>query len=336
VDFAFTEEQELLRNQAREWLERHYGVERVAELADSEAGWEPGSWRELAELGWTGVSIPEEQGGAGLGFLEEAVLFEELGRALYPGPYFATVGLALPALRGRPDLLEAVASGETSWTLALGEGALVPDLMTADRVALVNDEGIWVVDGGSREGLETMDSTRRLGRLGLEGARLEPLISAEDVGETVARIRERALVALALEAVGIASRALELGIAHASNRQQFDRPIGVYQAVSHALADTYVETELARSLALWAAWTVSEGDEAAPVAASAAKAAGAEAATLACERSIQVHGGIGFTWEHILHRLYKRAQWIDAWEGSAGVHRAAVAASLLDGARVPA
>jgi alkylation response protein AidB-like acyl-CoA dehydrogenase len=137
------------------------------------------------------------------------------------------------------------------------------------------------------------------------------------------------LAALSLEAVGIAQKALELGIEHAKTREQFGRKIGVYQAVSHRLADTYVETELARSLAYWAAWCVAEGDEQAPVAVAAAKAYAGDAAVTACERAIQVHGGMGFTWEHVLHRYYKRALWIQAFGGYARVHRARVAAHLL-------
>jgi alkylation response protein AidB-like acyl-CoA dehydrogenase len=138
------------------------------------------------------------------------------------------------------------------------------------------------------------------------------------------------LASLALEAVGIGKKALELAIEHAKEREQFGRKIGVYQAVSHQLADTFVETELARSLAYWAAWCVAEEDEQAAVATAAAKSYAADAAVAACERSIQVHGGIGFTWEHVLHTYYKRALWIQAYGGHARVQRAKVAAWLLD------
>ena len=334
MDFSFSEEQELLRAQAQEFLGERFPAERIAELADSEEGWDPASWRELAALGWTGVSVSEEEGGAGLGFLEEAVLFEELGRALYPGPYFSTVALALPALT--PELRKEVAAGEATWTLALhGEAGLVPDLSVVDRVTVVDEEGIWAVEGESREVLETMDPTRRLGRIGLEGAQRTLLVEGDDAVELASAIRRRALAALALEAVGIAQRALELSIEHAKTREQFGRPIGVYQAVSHALADTYAETELARSLAYWAAWCVAEEDEQAPLAAPAAKAFAADAAVAACERAIQVHGGVGFTWEHVLHRYYKRAQWIEAFEGFGHEQRAEVARELLD-VRAPA
>ena len=138
------------------------------------------------------------------------------------------------------------------------------------------------------------------------------------------------LASLALEAVGISAKALELAVEYAKTREQFGRPIGVYQAVSHPLADTFVETELARSLAYWAAWCVDEGEAEASVAVAAAKSYAGDVAVAACERSIQVHGGIGFTWEHVLHRYYKRALWIQAFGGYAREHRALVAAYLLD------
>jgi alkylation response protein AidB-like acyl-CoA dehydrogenase len=138
------------------------------------------------------------------------------------------------------------------------------------------------------------------------------------------------LAALALEAAGIAQRALELAVEHAQTREQFGRQIGVYQAVAHPLADTYVESELARSLAYWAAWCVAENDEQAPVAVASAKSYAGDAAVAACERAIQVLGGIGFTWEHPLHTFYKRALWIQAHGGYPRELRARVAAWLLD------
>jgi alkylation response protein AidB-like acyl-CoA dehydrogenase len=306
MDFTFTPEQDALREQARGYL------------ADKPKP----SWSELAELGWTGVSISEEDGGAGLTFVEEAVLFEELSRALYRGPYFSTIAVTLPAL---PDDLRAeVASGEASWTLAFGP--LVPDLDTADRVAMVGGDGIYELEGAEREVLETTDDTRPLGvvRGGEPGRRLAD-------SSVLPEIHNRSRAALAVEACGVARRALEYAIEHASTREQFGRKIGVYQAVSHPLADAYTRLELARSLSLWAAWCVAEQDEQATVAAAAAKAFASEAAVAVCETSIQVHGGIGFTWEHVLHRLYKRALWIESFSTSATRLRAEVAASLLEG-----
>jgi alkylation response protein AidB-like acyl-CoA dehydrogenase len=305
VDLTFTAEQDELREQARAFLAEHP---------------EP-TWHELAELGWTGVSIAEEHGGAGLSFVEEAVLFEELGRALYHGPYFSTIAVTLPALPA--DLRAEVAAGEASWTLALGP--LVSDLDTAERIAIIGGDGIYELDGAEREVLATTDESRPLGvvRGGGPGRQLA------DSG-VLEEIRPRALTALALEACGVARRALEYAIEHVSAREQFGKQIGVYQAVSHPLADAYTGLELARSLSLWAAWCVAEGDDQAPLAAAAAKASASETAVTVCETAIQVHGGIGFTWEHELHRLYKRALGIESFVTSATRLRAEIAAALLD------
>ena len=154
-----------------------------------------------------------------------------------------------------------------------------------------------------------------------------------NVGESLfdeSRPENEQLATLALEAVGIGKKALELALEHAKEREQFGRKIGVYQAVSHQCADMFVETELARSLAYWAAWCVAEDDGQAPIAAAAAKAYASDAAVAACERSIQVHGGIGFTWEHVLHDYYKRALWIQTYGGYPRTYGAKVAAYLLD------
>jgi alkylation response protein AidB-like acyl-CoA dehydrogenase len=290
MDFAFTPEQEELRREARSFLA---------------ANPEP-SWEQLVELGWVGVSIPEEHGGLGLGFLEEAVLLEETARALMPGPWFATTVLAQPLLDA--ERLARVAAGDERWSAEVD--GLVPNLGEVDFV--VAGDGPVPASGESGR---TMDETRPLGRLGGGSAPVD---------------RPRLHAACALEAVGVGARALELGVEHARSRQQFGRPVGVFQAVSHALATTFVELETARSVAYWAAWCVAESDAQAAVAAAAAKAKATEAAVAACERSIQVHGGIGFTWEHVLHRLYKRAQWLERFGGGPAELRALVAAAILD------
>jgi alkylation response protein AidB-like acyl-CoA dehydrogenase len=305
MDFTFTPEQDALREQAREFLA---------------ATPEP-TWAQLAELGWTGASIAEDDGGAGLSFIEEAVLFEELGRALYHGPYFGTIGLALPALPSEERA--AVAAGETSWTLAFGP--LVPDLDSAERVAIIGGDGIYELDGGERELLATTDDSRPLGvvRGGEPGQRL---------GDTsvLAEIEARSQTALALEACGVARLALEDAIEYASGREQFGKKIGVYQAVSHPLADAYTSLELSRSLSLWAAWCVATRDPQARIAAASAKSHAGESAVAVCETAIQALGGIGFTWEHRLHRLYKRALGIESFGASGTRLRAEIAAALIE------
>ena len=364
MDFAFSPEQEMLRTQAREFLTDRFGPDRVVALAEAETPFDRDVWSEIAGLGWTSLSIAEEHGGAGMGFLDEAVLFEELGYALFPGPFFSTVALALPALAGAGDLLSEIADGSTTATLAWaererphleasdfstaaertasgwrlsGEKVLVPDLDASDVVVVAasadGGPGLWTVrrdtEGIRTEVSSTMDATRRLGSVALEGADCEVVVEPGGATDVFERVRLTALAALSLEAVGVAQKALELALDHAKAREQFDKPIGAYQAVSHQVADTYVDVELARSLAYWAAWTVAQQEDRAPVAVAAAKAAASEAAVAACERSIQVHGGIGFTWEHILHRYYKRAQWIESFDGFAARHRAVVAEGVI-------
>ena len=353
MDFSFSEEQEMLRSQARSLLEQRSGPDRVVELAESDTPWDPDLWKEMAALGWTGLSVPEEHGGSGMGFLDEAVVFEELGHALVPGPYFSTVGLALPALTRDAESLAAVAAGDLTVTLAPtggvraagtgddasldGTADLVPDLGISQAVVVPAETddgvGLWLVSAGGEgvetKSLSTMDSTRRLGTLSLSGAKGRALAAPGEGQAVLDRIGLRAGAAAALEAVGIAQRALDLALEHTKSREQFGKPIGSYQAVSHQVADTYMDVELTRSLAYWAAWCVAENDEQVEVAVPAAKSAASEAAVRACERSIQVHGGIGFTWEHVLHRMYKRAQWLESFQGYGRVQRADVAGSLL-------
>jgi alkylation response protein AidB-like acyl-CoA dehydrogenase len=296
MDFTFTDEQRQLQREVRGWLAANYPLDRDWEHEDDR-------WQEIAELGWLG--------GAELSFVEEAILFEETGYALYPGPFLGTIGFAFHSLG--PEDREAVAAGDVKWSAeAYG---LVPWLSSVDKVI---DEDGNAQDARGEE-LPTVDPTRPLGRL--ERTNGTPVPGGRDI--------PRARAAMAAEALGVAQHALELGIAHATTREQFGKPIGVYQAVSHALADTYADVELARSLVYWAAWCVAEEDAQAPVAAAAAKAFACEAAVKACERSIQVHGGIGFTWEHSLHRFYKRALWLEGFGARPAKLRAEVADALL-------
>jgi alkylation response protein AidB-like acyl-CoA dehydrogenase len=303
VDFAFDDVQRQLQREVRGFLGANYPLDRDWDAPQDDR------WQELAELGWLG--------GAELSFVEEAILFEETGYALYPGPFLVAVGFVLPFLID--DDREALAAGEVKWSAE--DRGLVPWL---DSVDMVVD-----MDGNAQpargEMLASVDPSRPLGRL--ERANGTPLPGARDV--------PRARTAMAAEAVGVAQHALELGVEYAKTREQFGKQIGVYQAVSHQLANTYTDVELARSLTYWAAWCVAQDDEQAPVAAAAAKAFATEAAVVACERSIQVHGGIGFTWEHPLHRFYKRALWLEGFGKRPFELRKEIADALL-GVAVPA
>ena len=235
---------------------------------------------------------------------------EELGYAGYPGPYLATIGFALPWLSS--EQRACVAAGEERWSVDV-DG--VPWLGAVDFV--VSDGGTAYPARG--EEVLSVDPSRPHGRL--EKVDGEPLAGASNL--------PRARTASAAEALGVAQRALDLGVEHAMPRSQFGKPIGTYQAVSHPLAQTYTDVELARSLAYWAAWCVAEDDDRAALAAAAAKAFATEAAVAACERSIQVHGGTGFTWEHPLHRFYKRAIWLEGFGTRPSALRLEVADTLL-------
>ena len=243
MDFALSDDQLELKQAARGWLAGRFPLERDWDSPDDR-------WAELEELGWLDVA------GAGLGFVEEALLLEEMGYVCYPGFYLGHVA------------------------------------------ALASDGDV-----------ATVDPTRRLLQLEDETPRFR--------------------AAAAAEALGVAQRALDLGLEHAKTRVQFGKPIGTYQAVSHPLAQTYTDVELARSLVYWAAWCVTEEDKRAPLAAAAAKAFATEAAVAACERSIQAHGGIGFTWEHPLHRFYKRAIWLEGFGRRPAELRLEVADAVL-------
>jgi alkylation response protein AidB-like acyl-CoA dehydrogenase len=205
--------------------------------------------------------------------------------------------------------------GDEVWSIEID--GFVPHLGEVDRVLTP----AMRAEQAQGETLTTVDETLGLGRLSRNGD--EPA-----QGEWT-DVRRRLLAALALEAVGIGSKATELALAYVSEREQFGKKIGSYQAISHSLVDGYVAVELARSLAYWAAWCVAENDAQVDLAVAAAKSQAGEAAVLACEKSIQAHGGIGFTWEHPLHRYYKRALWLEGALGYGREHRAEVAASIL-------
>ena len=212
-----------------------------------------------------------------------------------------------------------------------GTKILVPDLAAVTDVVVVAADGLYAVDVAANPDVvverSTMDRTRRLGELHLDGT---PGAQARRRrSEALVDVRRQALALLACESVGIAQRALDLAAEYTKERQQFGRVIGTYQGVSHRVSNTFVALQLARSMAYWAAWAVSADDPEADLAVAGASVSAGEGAVFACEQSIQVHGGIGFTWEHILHRYYKRAQWNNAFEGPPGAHRAAIAEAIL-------
>jgi alkylation response protein AidB-like acyl-CoA dehydrogenase len=353
MDFAFSAEQELLRSAARDYLTDRFPAERVVARADADLEVadtrDNATWRELAELGWLDPDLC---------MLEHAVLAEETGAALLPAPWWSTVGLAWPLLD--EELRAGISAGERSATLAWTEpggpatiaaaasdsatsagpaGALtgtkvcVPDLTSVTDVVVVAADGLYVVDLVANRGVvtprSTMDRTRRLGELRLDGTPARRLDAGPDA---LPIARRQAMALLACESVGIAQRALDLTAAYTKERQQFGRVIGTYQGVSHRVANTFVAVQLSRSMAYWAAWAVSASDPDADAAVAGASASAGEGAVFACEQSIQAHGGIGFTWEHVLHRYYKRAQWNNGFEGTGATQRAVIAEKILGSA----
>jgi alkylation response protein AidB-like acyl-CoA dehydrogenase len=325
VDFGFNDEQQEIKRTAREFLGSRFKPERVRELAES-GSYDESVWREISELGWPGIAVPEEDGGQGLGMVELVILCEELGYACAPTPFLsgAAAGLLLAEAGSdeqRARWLPGIASGETiaGSEATQDEGALVLDAQVASVLVLSEGDGARIVeaDAAEIEPLELIDATRRYARVSAPGG--------ESLPGNVAPAIDRVMVAVSAELVGISQRALDMAVAYAKEREQFGRPIGAYQAVSHRCAEMLWDTEEARSLTYYAAWTADAEPESLPLAASMAKARASDAAWSVTAAALQVFGGIGFTWEHDLHFLLKRARVTGTLFGDARVHRDRVA-----------
>ena len=336
MNFDFSDDQQAIKRTAKELLADRFTAERVRELAEEER-YADDVWGELCELGWAGIFVDEEEGGQGLGTVELMILCEELGYALAPVPLLsnAAAGLVLQAAGSeeqRRRWLPGIASGEQRGTVGLlsnGEAALVPDADSATVIVLVDGDGGTVLEGDAAEvePVATIDLTRRYARVRADGG--EPLAGDPRPG------LDRAAVALAAELVGVAQRALEMAVDYARERKQFGRPIGSYQAVSHRCAEMLLEVETARSCTYYAAWAADAEPETLPLAAAMAKAYASDAGWRVTAAALQVLGGIGFTWEHDLHFLLKRARVDGALYGSAREHRERVA-ELSGLSRAPA
>lgn len=356
MDFGFSDTQEHIKETAREFLAERYPPGKVRELAEARA-YDDAIWQEVAELGWPGIAISEEHGGQGLGMVELVILCEQLGYACAPTPLLSNAagGLAIAAAGSdaqRESTLPAVAQGSALATVGLaspggsgrsastedsrgagslgqslpGNGdtvladfALVPDAAAASVIVLLGDGGGLIVDAGaaSVEPVETIDPTRQYARVAADGG--------EELSGDLSAARDQVAVVLAAELTGVAQRAMEMAIAYSKEREQFGRAIGSYQAVSHRCAQMLYDVEEARSLTYYAAWTADAEPESLPLAASMAKARASDAAWAVTGASLQVHGGIGFTWEHDLHYLLKRARVGSQLYGTAAEHRDRVA-----------
>jgi alkylation response protein AidB-like acyl-CoA dehydrogenase len=362
VNFAFSEEQEELRKVVRQFLETKSPESAVREQMDTERGYDPAVWSQMAEqLGLQGLAIPEEFGGSGFSYIELIVVLEEMGRALLCAPYFSSVVLAANTLlhsgdeAAKKELLPGIASGETIATLAFteengrwdesgitttatkaGDGwtldgtkMFVLDGHTADLIVVAARSGdavsLFRVDGDAqgltRTALSTMDQTRKQARIELSGTPAT-LLGAEGQGWSVLeRVLDLAAVALAAEQVGGAQCCLDMAVQYAKDRVQFGRPIGSFQAIKHKCADMLLEVESAKSAAYYAGWCAAELNDELPSVASLAKSYCSEAYFHAAAENIQIHGGIGFTWEHPAHLYFKRAKSSELLFGDPTYHR---------------
>ena len=374
MDIGFSEEQELLRDTARKFLDAECTSKFVREMMATEAAITAPFWRQLAENGWLGITFAEADGGAGLGLLELVVLMEEVGRAVMPGPYPATVLLGGAAIaeagssEQRREWLPRIAAGEAKATLAITEpnarwdaagitataretrggfvfsGAkmFVPDAHLADVVVVAarSRDGSTMEDGVSLflvpksaagltvRVLPSIDETRKVCEVRLDNVTVpgSALLGELHRGwPTLARVVDKAAVAFSAEMCGAAQRVLDLTVEYAKLRVAFGKPIGSYQGVKHKCADMLVEIENARSLTYYAAWAMDEGDPEAEMAVSMAKAAASDAGRKVCAAGIQLHGGIGMTWEHDLHLFLKRAKADEVAFGDATWHRERIA-----------
>jgi alkylation response protein AidB-like acyl-CoA dehydrogenase len=370
MDFGFSAAQELLRANARAFLDKECPSSLVRQVMRDPTGDIPALWQKMAGLGWMGLLVPEDRGGLGLTMIELALVLEEMGRVLLPGPYFATVALGGMALLlgGRTaqhgELLARLAAGELRATLAFTEASgrwdaqgvtlrakpvgdgyelrgtklYVPEAQLADClvVAARTRDGWSPEDGislflverqtsGLRcSPLPTMDPTRRWCELTFDGVRVAPeaLLGAWHGGWPLAmQVIDRAIVALCAEMCGAAQRVLEMSVDYAKNRVAFGKPIGAFQAIKHKCADMLVLVEHAKSLTYYAAWACHEGIPEVSQAVSMAKAYCTEAFCRVAAEGIQIHGGIGFTWDHDMHLYYKRAQSSRFMFGDAHWHR---------------
>ncbi len=366
--FEFSDEHEELRRTVRGFLEKEAEEARVRELMADESGFDPALWSRLAEeLGLVGLIVDEEHGGAGFGNVELAIVMEEMGRAVACVPFLSSAVLASSALAlaadssAQAELLPALAAGERLATLAWSEagdpwsldgvameasahgdghrltgrkvyvldGHVAHDLLVAARVD--GGLGLFHVDaeasGLTRTAIPALDPTRKLADLVFEATPARR-ISSDDATAGLQRALTRTVTALAAEQLGGTQRVLEMATEYAKTRLQFGRPIGSYQAIKHKCADMLVETEFARSAAYNAAFSDESDVEATAVAAAMAKSYCSEAYYHAANENIQIHGGMGFTWEHNAHLYYKRAKASEVLFGSPVQHRERLSKAL--------
>jgi alkylation response protein AidB-like acyl-CoA dehydrogenase len=362
MEFTFSDEQDQLRESVRSFLAGRSPGDYVRSMMDDPAGFQPDVWQELVDLGWTGVLVPEAQGGLGLGMVDLVVVMEEMGRALFPGPYFSSAVLATLAAKrlGLDDRLASLGSGATRGTVALDEEGhgdvvervrcrasrktgrwllnglkpIVVDGHTADWCLVVarRQEGLgtFLLEAPRGELVPTWDLTRKVARLELRDTPATPVGPDGDHTARWRRVVDDAAVALCAELVGSMEAAHELAVEYAKVRVQFDRPIATFQVIKHKAVDMLHRIELSRVGTHYAAWASDVDEPVREEAAAMAKAYVAESANAVAGESIQIHGGVGFTWDADPHLHYRRAKQNDLLLGYHGIHRERLARLVLD------
>lgn len=377
MNFGFTEEQEMLREVARKFLDAECPTTFVRRMMADDTAHSTELWKKIAQQGWLGITVPEQYGGSSGSFIDLIVILEEMGKSLLPGPFFATAVLGSAAIvtggstEQKTSLLPRVVNGEALLSLALaeqsgrydaagvtmtatarggdfvlsGEKMFVPDAHVADYLVVAArtaqgenpEEGItlFLVDakapGVAITQLKTVDMTRRQCHVAFQevGVPGQQVIGTVGQGWPILRrVLDIGMAGLCAEMVGTGQKALDMAVAYAKERVQFGKPIGSFQAVKHKCVDMMVQVENARSLTYYAAWAVDENVPEARQAVPMAKAYCSDMCKTVTSEAIQVHGGIGFTWEHDMHLFYRRALAGEAMFGSAPVHREVVAQTL--------
>jgi alkylation response protein AidB-like acyl-CoA dehydrogenase len=358
MEFGLNESQEFLKDTARKFFVGECPSAEMRRLMETDTAYDASLWSKLTEQGYTGIIFPEAYGGVGLGKVELMLLMEEAGRALLPGPFFSTVVLAGSVLEttGNPahqeKYLAPICRGEVRATVALveasaswnprdlqlsatngkltGEKFFVTDAAIADFIVVVARNGVFAVDskapGLTISPMSGMDLTRKLYKVEFGNT------PAEQIGPTadLPRAFDIATAALAAELVGGMQRILDITVEYAKTRKQFGKPIGMFQAVQHQCADMYLETESSRSAVYYAGWALEENSPDSATAVSIAKMYASDAARTVSNRGIQIHGGMGFTWENDLHLYYRRAKVSETAFGDATFHRERIARLVID------
>jgi alkylation response protein AidB-like acyl-CoA dehydrogenase len=358
MQFGLSESQEFLKDSARKFFAGECPSAEMRRLMETETAYDAVLWSKLTDQGYTGITYAEEYGGVGLGKVELMLLMEEAGRALLPGPFFSTVVLAgsvldavgspaqkkkflAPICRGEARATVAILETSASWNLLdvqltalngklTGEKLFVSDAGVADFILVVARNDVFIVDAKANglkiSPMSGMDLTRKLYAVEFKDTPAEHLGPATNLP----RAFDIAGAALSAELVGGMQRTLDLTVEYAKTRKQFGKPIGMFQAVQHQCADMYLETESSRSAVYYAGWALEENAPDASTAVSIAKMYASDAARTVGNRGIQIHGGMGFTWENDLHLYYRRAKASENAFGDATFHRERIATLIID------